>query len=99
MVTYFTAINCDFKQHFRTGLHVTSIILAAVGGGVGVVLSIHTVFLFKVRCMYAPDYHPSSALGFTRREPREGDKVIRGVFSNIKVQRLLRHSICGFSIS
>ena len=23
MVTYFTAINCDFKQHFRTGLHVT----------------------------------------------------------------------------
>ena len=23
LVTYFTAINCDFKQHFRTGLHVT----------------------------------------------------------------------------
>ena len=22
-VTYFTAINCDFKQHFRTELHVT----------------------------------------------------------------------------
>ena len=24
MVTYFTAINCDFKQHFRTELHVTA---------------------------------------------------------------------------
>ena len=24
LVTYFTAINCDFKQHFRTGLHVTT---------------------------------------------------------------------------
>ena len=23
LVTYFTAINCDFKQHFRTELHVT----------------------------------------------------------------------------
>ena len=23
MVTYFTAIHCDFKQHFRTELHVT----------------------------------------------------------------------------
>ena len=23
LVTYFISINCDFKQHFRTGLHVT----------------------------------------------------------------------------
>ena len=23
LVTYFTSINCDFKQHFRTELHVT----------------------------------------------------------------------------
>ena len=31
MVTYFTAINCDFKQHFRTELHVTVVLTPAKG--------------------------------------------------------------------
>ena len=31
LVTYFTAINCDFKQHFRTGLHVTVYVFTSRG--------------------------------------------------------------------
>ena len=53
MVTYFTAINCDFKQHFRTGLHVTLYILyisSANQGQIGCVEGSHLPKKRFARC-------------------------------------------------